>query len=101
MTPSLGAMEESRTVPIDFHGKALDVDSTTLFSNTMLLLDARLTRIPLGDFDRTPFALIVSPEKTMWLAELTLRDDRTGACPGPALMVRNCAYLRFAMLTAP
>ena len=84
-----------------FHGKAPEVDSTTLFSKTTLLLEARLTRIPDGDFDRTPFPLMVSPEKTMWLTELSVRDENTGVCAGPALMVRNCEYFRFEILTAP
>jgi hypothetical protein len=84
-----------------FHGKAPAVDSTMLFSKTMLLLDARLTRIPPGDFDRTPFALMVNPENTIWLEEVTARDDNTGVCPEAALIVRNCAYFRFEMLTAP
>jgi hypothetical protein len=67
-----------------FHGKALEVDSTMLLSKTILLLEAKLTRIPPGDFDRAPFPLIVSLANTMWLTELTVRDDNTGVRPEPA-----------------
>jgi hypothetical protein len=67
----------------------------------MLLLEGKLTRIPWGDFDRGPFPLMVSPEKTMWLTELTPSEDNTGVCPGPALIVRNCEYFRFERVIAP
>ena len=84
-----------------FHGKAAAVDSTMLFSKTMLLLAAKLTRTPPGDLDRTPFALMVSPENAMWLEEFTARDENTGVCAEPALIVRNCEYFRLDIVIAP
>ena len=84
LTPSLGAIEGSIAVTLAvsaFHGKAPDVDSTVLLAKTMLLLEARFTRMPPGDFDRGPLPFTVSPEKAMRLEELTLRDERTGAWP--------------------
>ena len=102
--PSLGAIAALTTVSFDVsgvHGNTFPIDSTILFSNTKLLLEAKVTRIPLGDFDRTPLPLMVSPENAMWLEELTERDDNTGVCPEAALIVRNFEYLLFEMLTAP
>jgi hypothetical protein len=82
VTPSLGAIEGSIAVTLAvsaFHGKAPDVDSAVLLAKTMLLLEARFTRMPPGDFDRGPFRFTVSPEKARRLEELTLRVERTGA----------------------
>ena len=102
--PSLGAIDALTAVSFDVsgvHGNAVAVDSTMLFSKTRLLLEAKATRVPLGDFDRTPLPLMVMPKKAMWLEELTKSDDNTGVCPEAALIVRNCAYFLFARLTAP